>query len=247
MDAVKCGLLLFLVAGCASLHDAAPLAQSRQLIVVTSPSWDAIDGELRRYERARTDDAWRPAGDAIPVVLGRTGLAWGRGIAPVPATAPQKREGDGKSPAGAFTLGDAFGFDTSAQTKMRYAMLRDTTECVDDAGSQYYNEIVDRDRVPRVDWTSSEKMRAIDQYRRGIVVNHNVPGERGGGSCIFLHVWSGPSRPTAGCTAMRAEDLDAILRWLDPAAKPIVLQLPRDEYARMREVWRLPDAFLTNR
>ena len=229
------------------MRNAPPLAQSRQLIVVTSASWDAIDGELRRYERTSPDAPWQEAGAAIPVVLGRTGLAWGRGVAGVPSSAPQKHEGDGKSPAGVFTLGDAFGFDPAIDTKMHSMMLRDETECVDDTASRYYNEIVDRDRVPRVDWNSSEKMRAIDQYRRGIVINHNVPAQRGGGSCIFLHIWSGPSKPTAGCTAMRAEDLEGLLAWLDPAAKPVIVQLPGDEYDSMSPVWRLPDASLTDR
>ena len=41
-------------------------------------------------------------------------------------------------------------------------------------------------------------------------------------------------------------DLDALLSWVDPAAKPLVVQLPRDEYALQAKVWRLPDASLTN-
>jgi len=219
---------------------ASPLAGSRQLIVVTSVSWDAIDGMLRRYERPSPTAAWNVVGDPVPVVLGRTGLAWGRGAAEAPSSEPQKREGDGKSPAGAFTLGWAFGFAAAADSKMSYAMLRDATECVDDLRSEHYNAIVDRDRVQRVDWSSSEKMRTIEQYRWGVVVNHNVPPKSGGGSCIFLHIWSGASQPTAGCTAMAAADLERLLQWLDPAAHPLVVQLPRGEYERMRARWALP-------
>ena len=240
-------LALLVAASCVSVSSQDPLGDARQLIVVTSPSWDAIDGDLRRYERDSSTAPWRAAGPPIPVVLGRTGLAWGRGVAQVPSTPPQKREGDGKSPAGVFTPGYAFGFDTTAGTKMPYKKLRDTTECVDDVQSQYYNEIVDRDPSSPVDWKISEKIRAVEQYRRGAVVLHNVPPTPGGGSCIFLHIWEGASHPTAGCTAMKAEDLDALLQWMDPAAKPLIVQLPRDEYARRTEIWRIPDISLTDR
>lgn len=239
-------VLTLLFAACASVSSQDPLRDSRQLVVVTSASWDAVDGELRRYERDSPSSAWRAAGSPIPVVLGRTGLAWGRGTAGLPSTPPQKREGDGKSPAGVYTLGYAFGFDDATGLKMPYKKLRDTTECVDDVQSPYYNEVVDRDPAGAASWTSSEKMRTVNEYERGALVNHNVPAKAGAGSCIFLHIWSGPSKPTAGCTAMRREDLDALLQWVDPAAKPLLVQLPRDEYARHVEIWRLPDISLTN-
>ena len=51
-----------------------------------------------------------PSGEAIPAVVGRNGLAWGRGVrTDLPAGEPQKREGDGRAPAGIFKLGPAFG------------------------------------------------------------------------------------------------------------------------------------------
>jgi len=40
-------------------------------------------------------------------------------------------------------------------------------------------------------------------YRLGVFVEHNTKPRRAGfGSCIFLHIWSGPTEPTIGCTAM---------------------------------------------
>lgn len=183
------------------------------MIVVTTSDRVSTSGTLRRFER--TDGArWEEVGTGWPVVLGRTGLA----------DAASKREGDGKSPAGVFTLGTAFGFDASAPARIPYRQLLATTECVDDSASRYYNELVERDRVEAVDWTSSEKMRAIQQYRWGVVVNYNTPPASGRGSCIFLHVWGGPSSNTAGCTAMSVENLETLLRWLDPAAAPRLVQ-----------------------
>ena len=45
---------------------------------------------------------------------------------------------------------------------------------------------------------------------------------------------------------MKAEDLDGLLKWMDPAEKPLILQLPRDEYARRIKIWRIPDITLTD-
>jgi L,D-peptidoglycan transpeptidase YkuD (ErfK/YbiS/YcfS/YnhG family) len=184
-------------------------AESRQLAVVTTANADAIDGTLQRYSRASTHDAWTKTGDPIPVVVGRNGIAI------------DKREGDGRAPAGVFAIGPAFGFAPDAKDlTLPYLTLLPTTECVDDAKSAHYNTIVDRAKAGTVDWTSSEKMRDVQQYRRGAVVQYNAAATPGAGSCIFLHIWGGPSKGTAGCTAMSAADLDVLLRWLSPSLNP---------------------------
>jgi D-alanyl-D-alanine dipeptidase len=143
-----------------------------------------------------------------------------------------------------FALATAFGFARSADAvgaRLPYLRLLETTECVDDPTSPHYNAIVDRARVPGVDWTSSERMRSIELYRLGVVVDYNVtPPERGRGSCIFLHVWRGPRSPTAGCTAMAEPALAEVVRWLDPARRPVLVQLTDAAYARRRAAWELP-------
>jgi L,D-peptidoglycan transpeptidase YkuD (ErfK/YbiS/YcfS/YnhG family) len=90
-------------------------------------------------------------------------------------------------------------------------------------------------------------------YRIGVVVAHNGPGvddglvpgasgaaASGGGSCIFLHVWNGPGSTTSGCTAMPDAALQEILAWLDASAEPVLVQLPRPEFGRLRAAWALP-------
>jgi D-alanyl-D-alanine dipeptidase len=112
---------------------------------------------------------------------------------------------------------------------------------VDDAASRYYNRIVERGRAGAVDWNSSERMRSVEGYRWGLVVAHNAaPPVAGRGSCIFLHIWAGPGKGTAGCTAMERGNLEALLRWLDARSGPLLVQLPEAEYARLRSAWRLP-------
>src|SRR5829696_3757437 len=89
----------------------APLARSRQLVVVTTRGWDDVPGTLRRFERQGIRGAWAKVGADVPVAVGRNGLGWGVGLFDAGAAAgPQKKEGDGKAPAGVFALGPAFGF-----------------------------------------------------------------------------------------------------------------------------------------
>jgi D-alanyl-D-alanine dipeptidase len=243
-------LLLLLAAAAADAQAPAagggtPLRRSRQLIVVTTPGWDAVGGTLRRFERESARGSWSQAGARVPVVVGRAGLGWGAGLAAADSDAgPSKREGDGRAPAGVFRLGPAFGFAPRGEAswlRVAYRPLTPAVECVDDTDSRHYNLVVDRNALKSADWNSSERMREVEGYRWGLVVGHNAaPPVAGLGSCIFLHVWAGPDKGTAGCTALEQVNLEALLRWLDPAKTPLLVQLPEAEYARLRGVWRLP-------
>jgi L,D-peptidoglycan transpeptidase YkuD (ErfK/YbiS/YcfS/YnhG family) len=222
------------------------LGRVSQLLVVTTEDWNAVPGVLRRFERANAQAPWTEVSNAIPIVVGRNGLGWGSGLnEPVHLPGPIKKEGDGKSPAGIFRLGYAFGLAEPTQTpsiRLPYQPLSAMIECVDDVKSVHYNSIVDRSKQDKVDWNSSEKMREIgEQYRLGVVVDHNVdPRVAGGGSCIFIHIWKDAQTGTSGCTAMAAEQIDGLVAWLDPAAHPALVQLPRAEYLKLQQEWELP-------
>ncbi len=218
--------------------------QPRQMILVISKDWQAVGGELQRFDL--NDNVWQPEGPPIRVVVGRNGMAWGRGLHSMPQPGPRKKEGDGKSPAGVFALGYAFGSAPAEKVpgiKMPYVQCTRALECVDDPKSSHYNHILERPSVPKPDWNSSEKMLMTNgQYRLGIVVAHNTsPPEPGDGSCIFLHIWLGPGIGTSGCTAMRDGDIESLLTWIDRRASPILVQLPQAEYVRLQKSWRLPD------
>jgi D-alanyl-D-alanine dipeptidase len=211
-------------------------------VVVTTANFAAKAGTLARYERDDASDSWRRIGEEIPVVVGRSGMGWGRGLHPAQSGGPSKREGDGRAPAGVFRLSGTFGYAESAPGRLPYTPLTDTVECVDDPRSKRYNVIVDTSGITNPDWSSFEKMRRDDDlYRLGVVVDHNAfPATAGAGSCVFLHVWRGPQDGTAGCTAMDAEAMAQVAGWLDARARPVLVQLPAHEYDRLREAWRLP-------
>jgi D-alanyl-D-alanine dipeptidase len=221
------------------------LARARQLVLVITPGWDDVRGELRRFGAGPSPGWWQPVGASTAIVVGRSGLAWDPALEQT-IPGPVKREGDGRSPAGVFALGTAFGFAAGAEAawlKMPYLPITEGIECVDDPASTVYNQIVDRRKVSAPDWNSSEKMRDIGEpYRWGVVVNYNTaPATPRHGSCIFLHIGGGEgSKGTAGCTAMPAADLRTVLEWIDPRQSPVIVQLPRPAYETLKTVWQLP-------
>lgn len=162
----------------------------------------------------RTDTGWRRDGSGIPVSLGRNGMI------------SAKREGDGCTPRGFYALPSAFGrwgaMDWRA-CRLRFKLLHDELYAVDDPSSRYYNRIVDA-RKSSPDWTSAEAMGRMDaRYDLGLVIRHNARRRPGHGSCIFIHLWQAEGVPTAGCVAMAREDMQALLRWLNPAHRPHIL------------------------
>ncbi len=199
---------------------------------------------MQRFERADPDSAWRAIDQPEPVVVGRTGIAWGVGFDGVSTEGPHKHEGDGKAPAGVFPLDTVFGFAPTGSmetARLPYVQLLPTTDCVDDTASSHYNTVVDRGSVPVVDWKSAEHMRQVAQYEVGVMVGYNAtPPVKGRGSCIFLHIWAGPGSHTAGCTAFSEPTVREVIRWLDPKKQPLLVQLTRNQYVDLRTRWRLP-------
>lgn len=222
-----------------------PLHRSRQCVVVVAANWNSTAGVLRAFERKEAGGKWKMRGAAIPVVLGKKGLGWGRGVVTSEVAAgPRKIEGDNKAPAGVFGLGPVFGYapaKSAGWVKLSYVPLTKNIEGIDDPRSRYYNRLVDRTKVAPVDWRSSEKMRRDDHlYKWGVVVDHNPAAIPRAGSCIFFHIWKNSSSPTAGCTALPEKDLVSLIRWLDPAARPILVQMPQDNYAAFQAKFGLP-------
>lgn len=223
------------------------VASSRQLLLVLAPDWAGTSGRLQRFVRDGAG-VWEPVAELIPVALGRSGLAWGRGLhPPVGGRRPSKQEGDGRAPAGIFAITALFGYAAPGSSFARSARLpylcaTPNLKAIDDPASVHYNRIVDQASVTNPDWHSCEDMLRNDQrYAIGAVVAHNSePAVAGAGSCIFLHVWAGEDVPTAGCTAMALADMNEVAGWLDGAATPLLVQLPQAEYERYRGAWGLP-------
>lgn len=203
--------------------------ECRQVMLVLSPQATSINARVWLLERAHPTAPWRPHRGPIVATLGRKGLAWGKGdhTSPTPSDLQVKYEGDGCSPAGIFRIPFAFGLPPSrdaAWIKLPYTHLTQDIIGVDDPKSRYYNQVLDARTVER-DWDSDERMNRHQRvYRWGAFIGHNPNAVPNGGSCIFLHLWPGPGRPTSGCTAMSGDDIVTVLQWLDPSREPRLVQ-----------------------
>ena len=241
-----------LAPGCANVSTpgpALPWSNAQQIVVVVTPDWNADHGMLGTYERVQ--GKWRQVGEREPVMVGRKGSAWGLGLHPDPGTRPQagplKREGDGRSPAGVFALGTAFGYPDQARSGLPYAQMQSTSWCMDVPGSPLYNRIVDTRQTGQDAVAGSTEPMRLDlhndgdrRYRLGFVIGHNPDNVAQGGSCIFAHLWRKPGETTAGCTAMGDADLEAMLEWLDADKSPRFVLLPQAEHERLAHAWHLP-------
>jgi D-alanyl-D-alanine dipeptidase len=218
------------------------------LVTVRTRGWDAPEGTLARYRRDEADPrGWVRDGADITIILGRSGVGWGRGVHGedvVPGLdGPVKREGDGRSPAGAFWLDRALGYAPTAPagTRIAYQAMTPTLQCIEDVESAYYNRIVDRAEITP-DWDSTDRLLRDDGlYELLVFVNQNVdpapvPGR---GSCILFHVWSSETTPTAGCTSMTHRNLQDVIARLAPERNMLV-QLPGAVYDGLADAWGLP-------
>ena len=191
-----------------ALMEAAP--ESGQLLLALPLRARSSQGVLYAFDRS--ENVLRPHAGPVQTMLGRNGFA-GPG---------EKREGDGRSPAGLFPLEFAFGYAPAMDTRMPYRQAADDDLWVDDGRSPDYNQWVRRGESSAA---SFEEMKRSDNlYRHGLVVGYNrMPVAPGLGSAIFVHVWRQDGSATAGCIAMAEPDLVSLLAWLDPVKKPVIL------------------------
>lgn len=218
-------------------------ADIRQLIVSVAPDWAASQGRLQRYERG-PDGNWQPVGESVPVLYGKNGLAWGRGVRGADEPGPRKREGDGRSPAGVFALGTIYGNDARLPdgADFPYHQVTANDAWPDDPANPFYNQHVTVNAAAAPPWFAAQRMRTGDAaYRWRVEIRHNAdPIVPGAGSATFFHIRRGETRRTSGCTTMGEPALRELVVWLRAAAKPHYALLPRAEYERLWQAWGLP-------
>jgi L,D-peptidoglycan transpeptidase YkuD (ErfK/YbiS/YcfS/YnhG family) len=132
----------------------------------------------------------------------------------------EKREGDGRTPTGSFTLTEAFGVGDPG-TGLKYRKLRSSGDCWGSTpGKSHYNEYYSATSCRSTD----ENLSAIARrgtYHQAVVIDYNRPHPKPGyGSAIFFHV--GGVTPTAGCISIPEPELRAVMRTLVPNDRMIM-------------------------
>ncbi|MFY0783537.1 L,D-transpeptidase family protein [Peribacillus simplex] len=186
-----------------------------QVVSVTGKSMSDTKVAIQTYEKKQGE--WRRALKKMEGVIGKNGFT------------KSKKEGDGKSPVGIYSFGTAFGSKTKPPgVKMNYRKTSKYDYWIDDRTSKDYNKWITYKGNPLSKWKSFERMNH-ELYRYGAVINYNTnPIIKGKGSAIFLHIWRGETKPTAGCTATAEKNVLSLLKWMDPAQKPHVVMGTND-------------------
>ena len=222
-------------------------SETKQVLVGIASGWDSSYVTLTLYERKKFGKGWKKVDSSWKGRLGRSGLAWGRGMNPVPSGVKTKREGDGRAPAGVFDIGiGAWGYAPVIRKCERLQYIRITTRDLwyEDTSSPLYNQYRRIDHEPRTRAEKKAQMRQGDHaHSLKLFIAHNaapnaIPGK---GSSIFFHIWrGGGSKPTAGCTTMAESNLKNLISKVDPAKHPVYVLLPKAEYNKYRSAWNLP-------
>ena len=208
-------MIVLFAQGCSSLERSLvrnnfvdPGGGHQQILVVRKSRPHVFSAQVFAWEQFQ--GKWRPIFKAMPAVVGRKGIA-------LPGA---KREGDGRTPSGAFDLQQAFGYGPALTTGLNYRKVGEEDIWVDDPGSPQYNQWV---KLP-TEAGSFEHMKREDQlYEMGAVIEYNTdPVVPGNGSAIFLHIWRGPNSPTAGCVALSKSNVRKMLKWLDADKNPVI-------------------------
>jgi len=128
-----------------------------------------------------------------------------------------------RTPAGVFTLTEAFGRLRDPGTRLPYQRVDLSSWWVSDVSSPHYNTY--RECSPGA-WcgfrqSRSEQLGAISLYSHSLVIDYNRdPIIPGAGSAFFLHESEG--KATQGCVSITRDELVRILRWLNPRAEPVI-------------------------
>jgi len=187
------------------------LADATQLITVRSSGSRA------------TVTAWAKRGSTWVVVGGPwAGRVGSNGTVP----ASLRKQWTSTTPAGTFTLTEAFGLQADPGALLPYHRVTADDWWVQDNASPYYNQMrqaslggFDTTLPPSAKNSSEHLITYTTQYRYAVVIDFNRwPAVRYRGAGIFLHV-NGPGA-TGGCVSVPESAMVWLLRWLRPDAHP---------------------------
>ncbi|HTX00168.1 MAG TPA: L,D-transpeptidase family protein [Acidimicrobiales bacterium] len=196
-----------------------------QLVLVVAPSTSSTTASVTIWRRSRR------SGPAGATARGPTAscfvAAGGPWLAEVGVSglSSHHTEGDGTTPIGAFPIEPVmYGVDPDPGVAYPYHRLVCGDWWDEDPSSPAYNRFVHLPcgESPPFGGNSEALWTEAPDYDWLAVVAYNVdPTIPGRGSGIFLHLSTGI--PTTGCVALALAPLLTTLRWLRPAAHPLVV------------------------
>ena len=182
-----------------------------RVVTVVARSHCSTTATLRAWTKVGPG-RWKQWGRAVTAWIGADGVG----------TASETRS---KTPAGSFTLTQAFGRHANPGTHLRWFRTTPADYWISSRGPKYNTH----QRCAHCGYDNGVNEHLYYEtpyYNYAVVIDYNTrnsPGgvRQGAGSAFFLHVSVGS--PTAGCVAIPQARLVSIMRWLRPAAHPRIL------------------------
>jgi len=183
-----------------------------QVVLVSTSKRSSRTAVISFYEKKK--GVWKKVYSNMNGVVGKNGIT------------AKKKEGDGKTPKGVYSLTTAFG--TSAKpsgVELPYTKTNRYHYWIDDVKSKDYNKMVYYRGNPDKKWKSYERL-THKLYSHAVVINYNrktTPIVKGKGSAIFLHTKEATTKYTLGCVAMYKDSLIKVMKRLDPDLRPHII------------------------
>ncbi len=182
-----------------------------RVVTVTAGSSRSTTATLQAWSKL-SNGRWQKYGSAVKAYVGSDGIG----------SASETRS---KTPAGSWTITQAFGRYANPGTKLGYVRTTPSDYWISSPGKLYNT----RQRCSSCGYNNgvNERLYYVNpQYNYAAVIDYNTRNAPGGvkpgrGSAFFLHVSSGEA--TAGCVAIPQSRLTSLLRWLTPTSRPRIL------------------------
>lgn len=209
------------------LDAAGKIGAARQVVVVQARNWSTSRARVRTWVKRHGE--WQRKHRAMPARIGWTGFH------------PDRRQGDGSTPAGRYRIRYGFGSEDDPGSDLRYREFTRRAWWVYDPRHPKTYNTWQTGRPENAKWRAEWAEHLWDyvpggQYHYGAVLDFNLPRKgkpadtrRGGG--IFLHVRGDGS--TAGCVAVSRRNMVRLLRWFDGDAEPWIVMGPRRYLRKM--------------
>ncbi len=169
------------------------------LTVVAAPG--SSNATLQAWRRI--SGGWASVVGPVPAKVGPTGIG-------------QASESSANTPAGTYSLTQAFGRQSNPGTALPYFQTGWQDWWDENPSSPTYNLHVVQSQSPG--GNSENLYDAGPVYDEAVVIDYNTARVPGAGSGFFLHVTNGS--PTAGCVAITQPDLVAVMQFLTPGQHP---------------------------
>ena len=198
--------LLALVAGLFVVAAPAPASSTpAQIITVQASSSSATSAVLNTWTRLPSGGYQHLLGP-ISAWVGYNGVG-------------HANESSSTTPAGVFTLTQAFGNAPNNGSGLPYFQAGPRDWWDENPASPQYNRHVVQTASPG--GNSENLYDSGVAYSHAVVINYNTnPVVPGAGSGMFLHVSLG--KPTQGCVSINPSSLNSIMQWLTPSAHPVI-------------------------